>query len=398
MSSSVLSSTTTSHVSQREAQLPVELLHIIVSHVVSEYLDDLIAGPLALPAANIDLMTAEQAGGDHADVVVQVLPPVLPPPANGTAAGTAGPGWPATISLRADPDLEKGNPLISLLRTGAKIRATTLKVLSDVLDIELVDDGIQRLKSKPWARIQLVRHLYANAFLFHRLRREHNFREIMCSSGLIATYTLLSVNGAQLQLAKRKMGDARHDSAIAAFGDARGLICQLFDSLCTIQTGPLMIKNDIVRVKMSYRTEVWAIDMANFVAFKVCLRICGAVFRLIRAAEDIGEQCQGVLAGVNAERVQETISEAYDTLLDILKMFQTIASAMKSVLPGHLPEFASAEEVASARETLLVVMRHTGREGLNYGRCQTCAKEVCDWLDVTYGVEIPGEVGAGSSS
>ena len=42
-------------------QLPAELLHIIVSHVVGDYLDDLIVGPLSIPLADLATIRADMA-------------------------------------------------------------------------------------------------------------------------------------------------------------------------------------------------------------------------------------------------------------------------------------------------------------------------------------------------
>lgn len=141
---------------QSTVKLPVELLYIIVSHVAIDYLDDLIAGPRALPAAGIETMTDEQLIGQNGNIPAHVLHIPLPVNVNdnhdeeGNAADgnagqdNAGQGEGPVLCLHADEELEKGNPLIALLQSGVQIRATMLKVLSDILGIKIVHEGMQR--------------------------------------------------------------------------------------------------------------------------------------------------------------------------------------------------------------------------------------------------------------
>lgn len=119
------------------AQLPAELLHTIISHVAVDYIDDLIVGPLALPFVDLSEMR---------DVVqaVQALGGQEPSAALAGAVNQAIGGGRKEITRSRDAALEMENPLIRLLRTCVLIRTTTLQVLSELLGIELLKEGIYR--------------------------------------------------------------------------------------------------------------------------------------------------------------------------------------------------------------------------------------------------------------
>ena len=117
-------------------QLPAELLHIIVSHVVGDYLDDLIIGPLSIPLADFATIRADMARFG------------LSPSGNAMAPNVARTNEieekADEFDFYSDRSLEEGNPIIALLQTAVQLRSTTLDVLSGVLGIEYVKEGVGR--------------------------------------------------------------------------------------------------------------------------------------------------------------------------------------------------------------------------------------------------------------
>lgn len=116
-------------------KLPAELLYIVVSHVVINYLDDVIAGPLALPSPSLQIIERDMARFKAA------------PGPNGEVAAAGGdPDAEGvdTFELDSDESLEKDNPIIALLQTGVQLRATALEVLSKLLGIRLSKEGLGR--------------------------------------------------------------------------------------------------------------------------------------------------------------------------------------------------------------------------------------------------------------
>lgn len=109
-----------------QPHLPGELLYIVVSYVVAKYLDDLIAGPLALPSMAFATIQSEMTriqGATRAGLNVEVSEP---------------------FDFHSDETLERSNPVIPLLRTGVQLRATTLRVLSELLSVKLSRGRIGR--------------------------------------------------------------------------------------------------------------------------------------------------------------------------------------------------------------------------------------------------------------
>ena len=109
-----------------QPQLPGELLYIVVSYVVMEYLDDLIAGPLALPPPDFAFIQSEMTrihGATRAGLDVEVTEP---------------------FDFHSDKIHERSNPVIALLQTGVQLRATTLDVLSELVCVKLSRSRIGR--------------------------------------------------------------------------------------------------------------------------------------------------------------------------------------------------------------------------------------------------------------
>lgn len=118
-------------------QFPTELLYTVISHVAVDYIDDLIAGSLALPLVDlVEIKDAVQA--------VQALNTTEPLVNAFHAVNQAVGEDRKNIHPSRDLALEEGNPIIPLLRTCVRIRMATLQVLSDLLGIELVKEGIYR--------------------------------------------------------------------------------------------------------------------------------------------------------------------------------------------------------------------------------------------------------------
>lgn len=258
-------------------QLPVELLYAIVSLVVVKYLDDLIAGPLALPPVDIS----------ENDAVVRALLALDSQITLSATLDTAiqAIGEEEKICLSADAELEKNNPLIPLLRASTQVRATTLQVISDVLGIGLVKDGIpryvyiiihrsyeklipqcmargSRLTSKPWARIQIIRHLYAKPHLYYYLEREHDFKPFLCSSGLIATYAVISHDNAMLQIkrCRLKTRDGRRNPNLSILlKSMRGYVTSPASALpLNLSIGVI---NQFAQIQMVLRTVFWTMEV-----------------------------------------------------------------------------------------------------------------------------------------
>ena len=116
-------------------KLPAELLYIMVSHVVINYLDDVIAGPLAMPSSPLETIERDMARFKAA------------PTPNGELAA-AGDNLEAegvvTFDLYSDKTLEENNPIITLLQSGVQLRAMALRVLSNLLGIKLSKEGLGR--------------------------------------------------------------------------------------------------------------------------------------------------------------------------------------------------------------------------------------------------------------
>ncbi len=112
-----------------EASLPVELLHVIVSHTTADYLDDLIAGQLSVMVSDPYRRIGVQLQG-----LIQ-----------NTYKARLHSGVIEPIPVEPDKTLEKDNPIISLLQSSVKVRTITLKILSNILGIPLSDEnGIER--------------------------------------------------------------------------------------------------------------------------------------------------------------------------------------------------------------------------------------------------------------
>lgn len=124
-----------------EASLPVELLHVIVSHTTADYLDDLIAGQLSVMVSELYRRIDIQLQGLTQNAYKARL-----------HSGVIEP-----IPVEPDKTLEKDNPIISLLQSNVKLRAITLKILSNILGIPLSDEnGIERSVSSTVVRLSGV--------------------------------------------------------------------------------------------------------------------------------------------------------------------------------------------------------------------------------------------------
>ncbi|KAJ3558202.1 hypothetical protein NM688_g1066 [Phlebia brevispora] len=120
--------------------LPPELLYKVVSFATTEYLDDLIAGPLSIP--HTSLTVSQPINATELDALRQELE-------------------------KHDPALHAPNPLRPLLPSSYQLRSITLKVLSHVLGVGLVvSPDLPRLAANPWTtRIQPTRLAYSNPHL-----------------------------------------------------------------------------------------------------------------------------------------------------------------------------------------------------------------------------------------
>lgn len=124
-----------------EASLPVELLHVIVSHTTADYLDDLIAGQLSVMVSDPYRRIGVQLQG-----LIQH-----------TYKARLHSGVMEPIPVEPDKTLEKDNPIISLLQSSVKLRAITLKILSNILGIPLSDEnGIERSVSSTAVKLSGV--------------------------------------------------------------------------------------------------------------------------------------------------------------------------------------------------------------------------------------------------
>lgn len=101
----------------RRLVLPTELLHNIITLCVVWHIDDLIAGPLALP------FIATSLDGTRTNVSLEVLRTEI----GRVEAEDAGAG--------------SGDYVVALLRASYQLRETTLKVLSGVLGIRVKERG-----------------------------------------------------------------------------------------------------------------------------------------------------------------------------------------------------------------------------------------------------------------
>lgn len=126
---------------QRRSRLPTEIIYAIVAYLTGEYLDDVIAGPYALPTADMDAILAQHATAPH-----NADPPQHVGEQEDAAAAEA-----LVLSLEfpsidsdEDPVRDAPNPLLPLFRTSTQIRAITLLVLSDALGIRVIKEGIHR--------------------------------------------------------------------------------------------------------------------------------------------------------------------------------------------------------------------------------------------------------------
>ncbi|KAI0346112.1 hypothetical protein BDW22DRAFT_1425639 [Trametopsis cervina] len=373
-------------------RLPVELLRIIIAHVIGEYLDDLIAGPLALPAVDIHAFVNDTNDPNAGAVAAAMNLPTQTTGGYGYAEADAETDAPQTTHPRVElsPHVDVGmedepNPIVSLLQANMQLRATTLHLLSQALGVSVVKEGIQRLSVKPWTRIQPIRHLYANALLFPALHRDYDMHNTMRSSGLITSYMMLSVNGAQLQIAKRQLEDATRTTFTIQKVMSQGLL----DSLLTTAMGPSMIRDDILRMRVKQRVGAWVSKTLNFVAFQGCMNTITAMVGLIGVAEGVIDECEEEVPGVNLGAATVILEEAYSALYDVLKLFVALVETVTSFFPDRVAHFATADEVRTTLEAFRTVTEHTGRAGLDFTPCHTAAKAATDWLLSSYPEHSP---------
>ena len=98
-------------------RLPTELLNNIITLYVVWHIDDLVAGPLALP------FIPTSVDGTDTDIAVEVLRAEI------------------RMIEAADPALDAHDPVMALLHASYQLRETTLKVLSDVFGIKVTERG-----------------------------------------------------------------------------------------------------------------------------------------------------------------------------------------------------------------------------------------------------------------
>ncbi len=108
-------------------KVPHELLYEIIGLVVAEHIDSVIAGPLSLPCLSVNKskdnhVCEDAASMDRARQLIRAL----------------------AERPKTDPVLAGSNPVVSLLRISIDWRASTLKVLSDALNIPLESEGVGR--------------------------------------------------------------------------------------------------------------------------------------------------------------------------------------------------------------------------------------------------------------
>lgn len=129
------------NITRRSYRLPTEIIYTIIAYLTGEYLDDVIAGPNALPPVNMDDLLNQQA----------LIPQNIDAPQMGNGQDDAHVPEAMVSALEFpnsdddhDPACNAPNPFVSLLHTSTQIRAVALLVLSDVLGIPLRREGVHR--------------------------------------------------------------------------------------------------------------------------------------------------------------------------------------------------------------------------------------------------------------
>ncbi|KAI0084142.1 hypothetical protein BDY19DRAFT_974043 [Irpex rosettiformis] len=300
----------------RRSQLPVELLHIIASHVVVDYLDDLIAGPLSLPSPDFETLRNDmerlQAAPSHAQNVGEDiggdddaqadLPHIGLDGHDDLAEGAenadvvdgdddvAGHDAEADIfGLYSDKTLEQYNPVIPLTQSSTQLRAVTLGVLSDLLGIQLVKERVWRLSKKPWRFIQLTRYAWANPAYLHHFRRHFNFHTVAISSSVIISYTTIAYDSYRLQLARDAITNV---ADLAMYQRSKHLVDKLLNSSTMSMNITKLINNEVARVKVTCeRARVLAREMAEFIIFEVHMIVWRRVFGIVCTVEEMTQEC-----------------------------------------------------------------------------------------------------------
>ena len=107
---------------RRTQILPPEIIHLIASIVVGDYLDVVIAGHLALPRTVEPSTTASDSTALDSLIDLHA----------------------SAFDIVSSPFFEPYNAVLPLLQTSTQMRAITLHVLSEALGIAVVKEGIQQ--------------------------------------------------------------------------------------------------------------------------------------------------------------------------------------------------------------------------------------------------------------
>ncbi|THG94316.1 hypothetical protein EW026_g7129 [Hermanssonia centrifuga] len=222
-------------------KVPHELLYEIIGLVVAEYIDSVIAGPLSLPCLSVNKskdnhVCADAASMDRARQLIRAL----------------------AERPKTDPVLAGSNPVVSLLQISIDWRASTLKVLSDALNIPLESEGVGRLTIKPWT------FYLPNSVAIYRVVEEGT--HLQCGQTYFIDESLLNAPGVS-----QVVDVILH--AAGVFGNGN-----LLDMLRYAIRTPVAIKQGVIRWAVLNRLGEVAMAVCNFMMFK---RAPVAIMRII---------------------------------------------------------------------------------------------------------------------
>ncbi|KAI0084143.1 hypothetical protein BDY19DRAFT_997988 [Irpex rosettiformis] len=372
-------------------QFPAELLHIVASHVAVDYLDDVIAGSLSLPSQDFEtvqndmyrlLQAAPQIANNDGDDVAEN--------ANLSVTGVAEAD---TFDFYSDKALERDNPIIALLQTGAQLRATILDVLSGLLGIHLIKEGIGRLAEKPWRSIQLARYAWANPAYICYFKQNPDLSALISSpSSMIVTYMTISESRFKWQAMRNSLASVTGRVISATF---QHLMCFVIHLLKSSLNMPKSIRNEIARTKIARkRVRGLTEEISEFLIFEIFTVVWRYLIGFICNAEEMIPGIEALVGEVEGTRpmlldeLHEKLPIAYTKLSEFLSSSVEFANAIKPLL--HIREDTNLTEINLARESLQMIIQYEGRSA-DYASCQKSAQELHDWLDSIYDCQTPAE-------